>query len=167
MITAMPTNVRSTWILESTVNTAAAIMLLCLMTPAGAAAGPQLLEDQQLDAVTAGGVLVDVSSFAGAFGDRARTLTDAKTFAVIKRNYDLGVGLTFGHGYACCGEPAAVEVGSSVLGVGDIVRRGTRALKYDDNSHAQGLSAGYVVALTFKEPRPVPVPGNPSRSEAD
>lgn len=152
MIPRMLTNVRSTWILERTVNTAAAVVLLCLMMPTGAAAEPQLLEDQQLDAVTAGGVLVDVNSFAGASGDYGRTRTDAKTFAVVGPSYDLGVGLTFGHSFACCDQAAAVEVGSSVLGVGDIVNRGIGSSKYNDGHSVQGLSGGYVVALKIKEP---------------
>lgn len=131
-------------------TTAAAMVIL--MIPAGAVAEPKVLSGFELDRITAGGVLVDVASGAVAFGGRLRTLTDANTFVVVGRSYDLGVGLTLGHGYACCGDEADVEVDSMVFGVGDIVHRGIRALKYDDGISAQGLSSGYVVAVSFREP---------------
>lgn len=121
-------------------------------TTNSAAAEPTVLADADLDTVTAAGVLVNVNSVVAALGGRARTLTNADTFAVVGKRFDLGVGLTFGHGYACCGEDADVKVGSAVLGVGEIVREGTRGLKSDDGISAQGLAAGYVVALSFHEP---------------
>lgn len=138
--------------MEGTVNTAAAAVLLVLMTPIGAAADPRVLGDLELDGVTAAGVFVDVDSIAAAFGDRTRTLTDARTVAVPGRLFDLGVGLTFGHGFACCGNAADVEVGSTVRGAGDIVHRGTRVSKSHDGISALGLSTGYVVAVSFNQP---------------
>jgi hypothetical protein len=141
-------------ILEGTVNTAAAAVLLVLITPIGLAAEPRLLGDVELDGVTAAGVFVDVASVATVFGDSTRTLTDARTVAVPGKWFDLGVGLTLGHGFACCGEDAEVAVGSTVRGVGDIVHHGTRAFKRDDGSSTQGLSTGYVVAVSFNEPLP-------------
>jgi hypothetical protein len=134
------------------VNWAAAAVVLGMTTSPSLADEPMVLSDQQLDAVTAAGVLVDVDSFATAFGDRIFPLTKSDTFAVKEKGYDLAVGLTLGHAYACCGEKADVDVGSTASGVGDIVRRGTRTLKADDGISAEGLSAGYVVALSFKEP---------------
>jgi hypothetical protein len=136
------------------VNTAATAVLLVLITPIGLAAEPRVLGDLELDGVTAAGVSVDVDSVAAAFGDRTRILTDAHTVAVPGKWFDLGIGLTLGHGYACCGEAADVEVGSTVLGVGDIVHRGTRAFKRDDGISAQGLSTGYVVAVSFNKSLP-------------
>lgn len=133
-------------------NTAATAVLLALITPIGVAAEPRVLDDLELDGVTAAGVFVDVDSVAAAFGDRTRTLTDARTVAVPGGWFDLGVGLTLGHGFACCGEAADVAVGSTAVGVGDIVHRGTRAFKDHDGISAQGLSAGYVVAVSFNEP---------------
>jgi hypothetical protein len=134
------------------VNWAAAAVVLGMTTSASLADEPTVLSDLQLDAVTAAGVLADVNSFATGFGNRVLPLTDAETFAVTGKSYDLAVGLTLGHAYACCGEEADVDVGSTASGVGDIVRRGTRTLKADDGISAEGLSAGYVVALSFKEP---------------
>ena len=134
-------------------NWAAAAVVLGMMTASGSAAEEALvLSDLDLDAVTAAGVFVDVDSIAVGRGDRTRLLTEADTFAVVGDKFDLGVGITFGHGFACCGEEADVEVGSTVLGVGDLVHRGTRILKHDDGVAAQGLSAGYVVAVSFNEP---------------
>jgi hypothetical protein len=135
------------------VNWAAAAVVLGMTSSAAAADEPTVLSDLELEAVTAAGVLVDVSSFAAGFGaDRVRTLTDAKTVAAGGRRVSVGVGLTLGHGYACCGESADVEVGSAVLGVGDMVRGDTLELKYDDGISAQGLAAGYVIALSFHKP---------------
>jgi hypothetical protein len=134
------------------VNWAAAAVVLVMTTSAGVAGDVTVLTDRDLDAVTAAGLAVDVNSIAAAFGDRTRTLTDADTFTVVGKSFDLGVGLTLAHGYGCCGDEADVEVGSSALGVGQIVHRGTRALGYDDGHSAQGLAAGYVIALSFKEP---------------
>lgn len=133
-------------------NTAAAAVLLVLITPLGLAAEPRVLGELELDGVTAAGVFVDVDSVAAAFGDRTRTLTDARTVAVPGKWFDLGVGLTLGHGFACCGEAADVAVGSTAVGAGDIVHRGTRAFKRDDGISAQGLSTGYVVAVSFNAP---------------
>lgn len=135
-------------------NTAAAAVLLVLIAPTGVAAEPRVLGDLELDGVTAAGVFVDVDSVAAAFGDHTRALTDARTVAVPGRWFDLGVGLTRGQGFACCGEAADVEVGSTAVGMGDIVHRGTRAFKRNDGFLALGLSAGYVVAVSFRKPFP-------------
>jgi hypothetical protein len=134
------------------VNWAAAAVVLVLTTSAAVAQEATVLTDSELDAVTAAGVAVDVNSLAAAFGDRTRTLTDADTFTIVGNSFDLGVGLTLGHAYGCCGEQADVVLGSSALGAGEIVRQGTRVLKYDDGYAAEGLSSGYVIALSFKEP---------------
>ena len=133
-------------------NWGAAAVVLVMTTSAGVADEATVLTDLELDAVTAAGVLAEVNSLASAFGDRTRTLTDADTFAVTGKSFDLGVGLTIGHGYGCCGEEADVVVGSAVDGVGQIVRRGTRNVKYDDGHSAQGLAAGYVIAVSLKQP---------------
>jgi hypothetical protein len=131
-----------------TVKAAAAAMML-LMMPSGGVAEPTVLSDSELDAITAAGVLVDVRSVVAAFGDATRTLTDAKTFAIAGEGFDLGVGRTVGQALACCGEEADVEVGSAVFGVGNIVRRSTRAVKNGNRFLVHGLSAGFVVAVSF------------------
>lgn len=139
-------------ILEVSVNTAAATVLLGLLLPATVAAEPRVLGEAALDGVTAAGVFVQVDSAAAAIGDRTRTLTDARTLTLPGSWFDLGVGLTLGHAFACCGEDADVAVGSTATGAGDIVHRGTRAAKHDDGTSAEGLSAGYVVAISFRQP---------------
>jgi hypothetical protein len=127
-------------------------MLSVLVLPIGVAAEPRVLGDLELDEVTAAGVFVEVDSVAAALGDRTRTLTDAKTVTFPGSWFDLGIGLTLGHGFACCGEAADVAVGSTADGAGDIVRRGTRAFQDHDGISAQGLSTGYVVAISFNQP---------------
>lgn len=131
-------------------NWAAAAVVLVMTTSASVADEARVLSDLELDAVTAAGVLVDVNSFAAAFGDRAHTLTDAKTFASRGAWFDLGVGLTLGHAFACCGEEAEVEVGSAVLGAGDLVHGGTHHVEHDNGRLASGFSLGVVVAASFK-----------------
>lgn len=130
---------------------AAAVLALFIMTT-GVAAEPRVLGAPELDQVTAAGVFVDVDSIAQAFGDRTRTLTDARTLTIPGRWFDVGVGLTFGHGYACCGEATDVAVSSTADGVGDIVHRDTRVSRDHDGVAAQGLSTAYVVALSFRRP---------------
>jgi hypothetical protein len=45
-----------------------------------------------------------------------------------------------------------VQIGSAVQGVGDIVQRATRVLRFDDGISVEGLSAGFVVAVSYKDP---------------
>jgi hypothetical protein len=134
----------------ATVNWAAAAVV-GLATSAGAAGEPTVLSDLELDAVTAAGVLLDVSSIAAALGDFANANTDANTFAFDGKTLDLGVGTTIGQALACCGEDADVEVGSAALGIGDIVHGVTHAVEHDGRPLAYGLSVGFVIALSFKE----------------
>jgi hypothetical protein len=129
------------------VKTAVAMMLL--MMPAGVVAEPKVLSSFELDAITAAGALVDVSSVAAAFGDATRTVTDASTFAVAEESFDLAAGRTVGRALACCGEEADVEVGSAVFGMGDIVRSSTRAVKNGNRFLVHGLSASFIVAVSF------------------
>lgn len=152
MLNRMLDRVLAQSILEGSVNTAAATVLLGLFLPVTVAAEPRVLGDPELDGVTAAGVFVQADSAAAAFGDRTRTLTDAQTLTLPGSWFDLGVGLTLGHGFACCGEDADVAVGSTASGAGDIVHRGTRAAKDHDGVSAQGLSTGYVVAISFRQP---------------
>src|SRR5262245_23786797 len=123
-----------------------------MTTSISVAGEPKVLSDLELETITAAGVLVDVNSIAAGFGDGTRTLTDAQTWVIEGQNFDLGLGLTTGQALACCGEQADVDVGSAVFGVGDIVQYGTRAFKADGGMAAAGLSAGLVVAVSYKDP---------------
>jgi hypothetical protein len=114
-------------------------------------AEPKVLADWELDSITAAGVLVDVSSIAAALGDFAFTQTDANTLAFVGEHLDVGVGVTMGEALACCGEQAAVEVGSAVLGVGDIVHGAAQRIEHDGRPWAYGLSVGFVIALSFED----------------
>ena len=130
---------------------AVAAAVMSLMMPAGVVAEPKLLSNSELDAITATGVLVNVVSLSTAFGDLTRTGTDAKTFAFAGKHLDLGVGITKGQALACCGENAEVEVGSAVLGIGDIVHGVTHAVDHDGRRLAYGVSVGFVIAISFQE----------------
>lgn len=130
-------------------NWVAAAVLLGFTTSAGAADEPTVLSDLELDAITAAGVLIDVSSIAAALGDFAHTQTDANTFVFGGEHFDVGVGITTGQALACCGDDADVEVGSAVLGIGDIVHGVTHAVEHDGRPLAYGLSLGFVIALSF------------------
>ena len=133
-------------------NWAAAAIVLGMTTSAGLADEAKVLSDRELDSVTAAGVFVDVNSLAAASGDRTRTFTDADTFTIAGKSFDLGVGFTLGKALACCGEEAAVEVDSAVLGVGDIVQGAKQAVKNDNGHLALGVSAGFVVAVSYDDP---------------
>jgi hypothetical protein len=132
------------------VNWAAAAAVLG-MTTSAVADERTILSDLELDAITASGVLVDVDSIAAALGDLAHTRTDADTL-VINEDFDLGVGFTIGQALACCGEDADVEVGSTVLGVSDIVHGTTHHVEHEGRRLAYGLSVGFVLALSFENP---------------
>jgi hypothetical protein len=136
----------------TTVYWAAAAVVLVLTSSAAVAEEATVLADSELDAVTAAGVAVDVNSVAAAVGDATRTFTDANTSVIDGKSLDLGIGLTTGKAFACCGEGADVAFGSVVNGVGDIVQRGIRAIKYDDGVSVDGLSAGFVIAVSYKDP---------------
>jgi hypothetical protein len=118
---------------------------------AGGIAQPTVLADSELDSVTAAGVLVNVGSFATALGDFADTRTDANTFVFGGEHFDLGVGITTGQAFACCGEDADVEVGSAVLGIGDIVHGVAHGIEHDRGLPAYGFSVGLVVAISFEK----------------
>jgi hypothetical protein len=134
------------------VNWAAAALVLGMSTSASFAGEPKVLSDLELETVTAAGVLVDVSSVAAALGDSTRSFTDANTSVVDGKSLDLGIGLTTGQALACCGEDASVQIGSAVQGVGDIVHGGTRGGNLDGGILAGGLSTGFIVAVSFKDP---------------
>jgi hypothetical protein len=130
-------------------NWAAAAVALG-MTTSAVADERTILSDLELDAITASGVLVDVGSIAAALGDLAHTRTDADTLVINKEGFDLGVGFTIGQALACCGEHPDVEVGSTVLGVGDIVHGTMHQVTHEGRRLAYGLSVGFVLALSFK-----------------
>jgi hypothetical protein len=134
------------------VNRAAAALVLGMTTSISVAGEPKVLSDLELETITAAGVLVDVNSIAAAFGDSTRSFTDANTSVTEGKSLDLGIGLTTGQALACCGEDASVQISSAVQGVGDIVQRGTRVLRFDDGISVEGLPAGFVVAVSFKDP---------------
>ena len=124
---------------------------MLLLMPAGVVADPKVLSDLELDAITAAGVLVDVSSVAAASGDLTRTATDAKNFAFAAKHLDLGIGFTKGQALACCGDDAEVNVDSAAVGIGDIVHDIAHAVEHDGRPLAYGLSVGFVIAVSLKE----------------
>jgi hypothetical protein len=133
------------------VHWSAAAVVLGITTSA-VADEPMVLSDSDLDAITAAGILIDVNSLATALGDFAHTRTDANTLVINGEDWDLGVGITIGQALACCGEDADVEVGSEVLGIGDIVHGTTHRVGHDGRRLAYGLSVGRVLAVSFENP---------------
>jgi hypothetical protein len=132
------------------VNWAAAAVVMG-MTTSAVADEPMVLSDFELDAITAAGVLVDVDSFAAALGTFGDARTDANTLAFDGEYFDVGIGITTGEAFACCGEDANVEVDSTVLGIGDIVHGVTHTVKHDTRGFAWGFSTGFVLALSFEK----------------
>ena len=132
------------------INWAAAAVVLG-MTTSPAAAEPMVLSDFESDAITASGVLVDVSSMAVALGDVAAVGTDANTNVFVGEHLAVAVGTTIGQALACCGADADVAVGSAVVGIGDIVHGTTHSVEHDGRLLAYGFSIGFVVALSFGE----------------
>jgi hypothetical protein len=120
------------------------------MKSARGSAEPTVLADLQLDAVTAAGVLVDVSSIATALGDFGDARTGANTFVVSGEYLDQGVGTTMGQALACCGEDADVEVGSTAVGIGDIAHGVAHGIEHHGRGLAYGFSFGFVVAISFE-----------------
>jgi hypothetical protein len=135
------------------VNWAVAAVVLGMAASAGVAGEPKVLSELELETVTAAGVLIDVNSVAAVLGHSARAFTDANTTALVGKSLDLGIGLTMGQAFACCGQNTTAAVDSAVLGVGDIVHSGKRILQYNNALTAHGLSAGFVVAVSYKEPQ--------------
>ena len=88
------------------VNGAAAAVLPGITTSADAAE-PMVLSDFELDAITAAGVFVDVSSMAAAMGDVAAVRTDSDTVARGTEHLTMGIGTTVGEALACCGRRRA------------------------------------------------------------
>jgi hypothetical protein len=109
-----------------------------------------VLSEFELDAITAAGVLVDVSSMAAALGDVAAVRTDANTGVFVGKHLAVGVGTTIGQALACCDGDADVAVGSAVVGIGDIVHGTTHSVEHDGRFLDVGLSVGLVVALSFE-----------------
>jgi len=128
-----------------------AVAMMLLMMPAAVVAEPKVLSDIELDATTAAGILVDVSSVAVALGDLTRVGTDAKTFAFAEKHLDLAIGFTKGQALACCGDDAEVDVGSAAVGIGDIVHGIAHAVQHDGRPLAYGLSVGFIIAVSFGE----------------
>jgi hypothetical protein len=122
------------------------------MTTSADAAEPMVLSDFELDAITAAGVFVDVSSMATALGDVAAVRTDSDTVARGTEHLTMGIGTTVGEALACCGENADVEVGSAVVGIGDIAHGVTHEIEHDGRPLAYGFSMGFVMALSFENP---------------
>jgi hypothetical protein len=133
------------------VSWAAAAVVLGVTTSADVAAEPRVLADSELDAVTAAGVLVDVSSIATALGDFGAARTGANTFVVDGEYLDLGVGTTMGQALACCGEDADVEVGSTAVGIGDIAHGVAHGIEHHGRGLAYGFSFGLVLGVSFEK----------------
>jgi hypothetical protein len=135
-------------------------LMFAMMTPAGVAADPQVLTDSELDAVTASGVLVNVSSVASAFGDHIVADTNAYTSVRGGPFIEVGVGFSDGYAAACCGEESDVVLDSAAIGAGDLVygktytvefRGATYAVGGGFNHFAYGYTAAFLLAISLED----------------
>ena len=116
--------------------------------PLAVQAEPLMLTEIQMDRVTAGGVLVSVEPFAAAYGDFGTAETFAQTNAGRTALFDYGYGFGLGYASACCGPDAAVDVGTAVAGVGDVVGGGTASIIESNGVTAIGTTVGWVAAFS-------------------
>jgi hypothetical protein len=131
-----------------------------MMTPTGVAAEPQVLADSALDAVTAAGVLVDVSSVARAVGDHIVADTDAYSSIRTERLVEVGVGFSDGYAAACCGQESDVVLDSTALGAGDRVYSTTYTVEFRGATYAvdggftyfaYGYTGAFLLAISFED----------------
>ena len=85
------------------------------------AAEPARLTQTQMDAVTAGTVVVGMAAGAIADGPNARTHTSTSTTVISTPKNIVNIGLGFGKAYACCGSSADTNVQAMYYAEGDIV----------------------------------------------
>lgn len=81
--------------------------------------GPVRLTDRQMDAVTAGAIVVSVDALATALGDTTYTITDTSALVISRGRVELGFGR--GSAFACCGTDTFTDVTTSAFADGDIV----------------------------------------------
>lgn len=97
--------------------------------PVANPSGPLRLTQSQMDKVTAGGILVEVSAEAIALGDLAETLTDTETRVVSGKSVERGKGSALA--FACCGPLTDTSVSFEAFADGDIVVIGVRTRDID------------------------------------
>lgn len=136
------------------------VLMLGMMTPTVVTAEPQVLADRELDAVTASGVLVDVSSVANAIGDHIAAATSAFTSVRTKGLVEVGVGVSDGYALACCDEQSDVALASTAVGAGDLVYGNTYTVEFRGAIHnvdggvgyfAYGYTAAFLLAISFED----------------
>lgn len=134
--------------------------MLGMITPAVVTAEPQVLGESELDAVTAAGVLVAVSSVANARGDRSVTNTNAQTSVRRGGLFEVGVGISEGYATACCGEESTVALASSAVGAGDLVYGKTYSVEFRGGAYTvdggfdyftYGYTAAFLIAISFED----------------
>lgn len=128
--------------------------------PSVVTAGPQVLRDSELDAVTAAGVLVAVDSTVNAVGDHTVADTNASTSIRGGPFVQVGVGFGDGNAAACCGIESDVALDSTAVGAGDLVFGKTYTVEFRGASYAVGggfasFAFGYtgalVLAMSFED----------------
>ena len=135
-------------------------LMLGMMTPTVVTADPQVLADSELDAVTAAGVLVAVSSVAHAVGDHI--VADTSSYTSVRGGplIEVGVGFSDGYATACCGEDSDVVLDSTAIGVGDLVYGKTYTVEFGGAIYtvdggfgyfAYGYTAAFLLAISFEE----------------
>jgi hypothetical protein len=128
-------------------------LALGLMMPTAAVANPVVLNDAQMDRVTAGGLLIDVASVATALGANTYTHTDADTYLNLAQHF--GIGLTIGEAFACCGPDSQVQVGSTVFADGGPAYGTTHSSVHEGVFLAYGFSVGILLVGGLPQYLPV------------
>ncbi|MGH6918612.1 MAG: hypothetical protein ACREJ0_13025 [Geminicoccaceae bacterium] len=135
-------------------------LMLGMMTPTAVTAEPQVLADRALDAVTASGVLVNVSSVASAIGDHVVADTSSYTSVDGRHPIEVGIGFSDGYATACCGEESDVALDSTAVGAGDRVYGKTYTVEFRGAAYtvgggfgdfAYGYTAAFLLAVSFED----------------
>ena len=110
---------------------------------------PARLTEAQMDAVTAGEVLVSVDALAVARGPHTNTRADTQTTALAGRLVDVGIGV--GTAIACCGALSATDVSTSASAEG-----GQTVISSERNHGSDtplySYKAGTAVIVSVKHP---------------
>ncbi len=125
------------------------ILSIALATVTSAAqAEPQSLTDSQMDAVTAGEVLIGVFAVAAAGGDQAYTNTQTSTLIISSPDNVVDIGLGKGQATACCGSDINTAVSTTADASGDKVIQTSLTIDTAGPGYSQSLGFINVIAIT-------------------
>lgn len=126
----------------------AGLITLLAVMPSAAEAKPLILTPTQLDTVTAGGVYVDVASWAAALGENASAVTQTRTDVNAHRALQTGFGIGYSEAAACCGPASKVSLGTFVSGAGDRVNGGSTTIVFHADPLTLGITIGWIAVVS-------------------